>query len=891
MAIGIAQFTIKDLNDITTASTAPVSPTVSQLWVDTSVTPNLLKKWNGSTWAVVNDYSSDIQNVKTTTTTNTTSINTIQGQITTLISNTTVTKDGTTTQLKDAYNGTVATVNSILTTIGQHTSQIDTANSNIASVTSKEAALEVTVNSINASLTSTNSTVSTHTTQIATTNANIATINTNVSNVTSRVSSLEVTTNSITTRVSATETTLSNLQIGGRNLIQNSNSCDWFVPCNYSSANWVGTTIDAIGETGITKKVRRAYRTTGSGDFRINTSVNTGLIASRTFTFSVWIKSNISNTNLNVNFILGGTTSDENMTSGVTLTIYPDKWVKYTYTKTYASTVTSNSIRVYMNCGTNPCDILLSDAKLEEGNQTTDWTPAPEDVDQSILDVKTYATTTINSNVSTINQTTDSIKANVSSLQSSVSTINTTLGNKADTTTVTAISNRTATLETSVTGINASITTLNSTTTSNTSAISTANSQITTINSSVSSLQSSVSVLQNKIALKVEQTNIDTAVATLDGKITSTNSTVSSLQTSINLQLGSITSSVSTKIGSVNLVKNSSFEDSNAFSVTITAGTPTSWGIADYATIAASVGFGDSALSKNIFNIQKMSGAIASTDVYAYTNIYVDVMPGKTYTISYYHAERGTISSFSSYIQTFDSNGNSTGHVGINPITMSGTTWGRYSTSWTCPTGVYKIQFRFGFICTNSAWMLIDNIQVEEGSTLTNWATSAVDVVGTMVTQSPTSVMTAFNGISSYFQVSADGAKFGNIASGAYTKMSQNGLEHVDSTGAVPYFYISYTGESYVDVAAGTYNKTVTIAFPADLITKLNGKVPKAIASLEKAYPNGDTFAGGVRVSAITSTNITIDSTCFSNQLYSGGNLVYSAYKGGSVFFSYLIIG
>lgn len=365
-------------------------------------------------------------------------------------------------------------------------------------------------------------------------------------------------------------------------------------------------------------------------------------------------------------------------------------------------------------------------------------------------------------------------------------------------------------------------------------------SQITTINSSVSSLQSSVSVLQSQIALKVEQSNIDSAITTVNGRIDSTNATISSMQSSINLQLNSITSSVSTKVGSVNLVKNSSFEDTNAFSVSSIAGTPTKCSIVKYATEASLVRFTDSALSTNIFTIQKMSGAISLTDVYAYTNLYVDVTPGKTYTISYYHAERGEISSFSSYIRTLNSSGNEVSHVIINPSAMSTTAWSRYSMSWTCPTGVYKIQFRFGFICTNSAWMLIDNVQVEEGTTLSTWTASTIDVVGTLVTQTPTSVMTAFNGISKYFQVNANGATFGDTSTGDYTLLGSNGLKHHVGGTEYDYMYITYLQDSTFNIIDKTYtvplsdennfqNDFYTIPYDNTLKAMLNGKTPKYV--------------------------------------------------------------
>lgn len=43
------QLVLKE-NAITKSNTAPASPTTGQLWLDTSVTPNVLKRWDGSVW-------------------------------------------------------------------------------------------------------------------------------------------------------------------------------------------------------------------------------------------------------------------------------------------------------------------------------------------------------------------------------------------------------------------------------------------------------------------------------------------------------------------------------------------------------------------------------------------------------------------------------------------------------------------------------------------------------------------------------------------------------------------------------------------------------------------------------------------------------------------------
>ena len=45
-----AQITIRDENDMQIAATAPANPAVNTLWLDTSVTPNMLKRWNGTAW-------------------------------------------------------------------------------------------------------------------------------------------------------------------------------------------------------------------------------------------------------------------------------------------------------------------------------------------------------------------------------------------------------------------------------------------------------------------------------------------------------------------------------------------------------------------------------------------------------------------------------------------------------------------------------------------------------------------------------------------------------------------------------------------------------------------------------------------------------------------------
>ncbi|MGG4289968.1 hypothetical protein ABEW81_19410 [Priestia megaterium] len=60
-------FSLIDMNDAIVSGTAPANPTVGTLWLDTSVTPNMMKKWGGSSWVDIGEldpnYSDTIENI------------------------------------------------------------------------------------------------------------------------------------------------------------------------------------------------------------------------------------------------------------------------------------------------------------------------------------------------------------------------------------------------------------------------------------------------------------------------------------------------------------------------------------------------------------------------------------------------------------------------------------------------------------------------------------------------------------------------------------------------------------------------------------------------------------------------------------------------------------
>ena len=97
------------------------------------------------------DLSSVIEQVNT----NTTNIGIAQGQISSLISNTTITKqDGTVVQLKDAYNSTKDTVDSHTTKIGSLETNYNNVTGEMSNVISKQTSLEQSLDGFKTTVTS-----------------------------------------------------------------------------------------------------------------------------------------------------------------------------------------------------------------------------------------------------------------------------------------------------------------------------------------------------------------------------------------------------------------------------------------------------------------------------------------------------------------------------------------------------------------------------------------------------------------------------------------------------------------------------------------------------------------------------------------------------------------
>ncbi|WP_253199036.1 phage tail spike protein [Clostridium gasigenes] len=225
------------------------------------------------------DVAQAINVVKEITTSNSTAIEFQQGQIKVAITNSQIIKDGKTILLKDAYNGTVQTVNSTVETIGKHQSTLDAntgaitdvktdvteVKKSLEGITTRVGSSETSIDGINKSVSTANSEIAQLKDSIslkvnetyvntaksqATTDANNYTIK-QVSIINQKTAGIEISLGGIASKVTNLESIeTSNRKVGSFRYIR-----DWLNGSNVNTGNywcelevWVGDTNIARGK-------------------------------------------------------------------------------------------------------------------------------------------------------------------------------------------------------------------------------------------------------------------------------------------------------------------------------------------------------------------------------------------------------------------------------------------------------------------------------------------------------------------------------------------------------------------------------------------------------------------------------------------------------------------
>ena len=246
---------------------------------------------------------------------------------------------------------------------------------------------------------------------------------------------IKSTTDSITQRVASTETTttkltskIDNLQVGGRNLVSNSafikGGEGWILAPNATidtSRTFNGHPTCKSAQSGLTSSGWR-----GCKNYNLPESYKGEFKVGDVLTFSCWYyvadKSKIDG---NFALELKGTKAGETNESSInTVGVSKDKVIQGKWTRLIKTTTLTND---YTKCciwawvqqnGT----VWFADFKLEKGEVSTDWSPAPEDI-QSQIDNQTTEINSTKDKLSTVETNLNGITSKVSTLEATTKTV------------------------------------------------------------------------------------------------------------------------------------------------------------------------------------------------------------------------------------------------------------------------------------------------------------------------------------------------------------------------------------------------------------------------------------------------------------------------------------
>ncbi len=392
-----------------------------------------IKKFNVEISSWKTDTDSELSSLKTRTTSletdmgnkvDTTTFNEVKQTVDE--NSSTITKMSETLS-KKADSGTVTTLSNTVNSIKQTT---DSNTSSISSLTTTVTKVENTANSASKTATAANNTANT---AKSTADSALSKVNTLTTTVTNQGSSITQLQGSITNKVWKQDitTAVNDIQIGGTNLIRNSN---FFQKDTYWTYDTGTGTI--ISDNSVIGNVL-VFKPTG-GSLRVFANTRNVWVANEIYTVSFYAKASVANTTITPS------RSIADSASAVTLTT---TWKRYT--GTIRSTATSDSGSLSFSVNNINATYYIAAVKLEKGNKATDWSPAPEDVDSSISAVDNKVTT-VSNQYTTLNQTVNSISGTVNSHTSQIAT-------KADNSTVTTINNKVTSLTTDLSGFKTTV--------------------------------------------------------------------------------------------------------------------------------------------------------------------------------------------------------------------------------------------------------------------------------------------------------------------------------------------------------------------------------------------------------------------------------------------------
>ena len=306
------------------------------------------------------------------------------------------------TSLSQNLDGFKTTVADTYATKSSVTDVVDNIEANYSTTSVMNSAIEQKAQEISASVSSTYATKN----QVNTLDNNLKS---NYSTTQQMESAINVAKEEINLGVSSiyetktnVESKVNGIQIGGRNLARQSNRF-----------------YNGIGGSGITSEVYNdgslsvTAESINDGWYKLGVITSEGIEdrfnEGDDFTIS-FIASSYDTTTIPYIFIkegMGYARMEGTLTSNDSMIYYSGKWKK------------NNSIYLHLGFYGMAGTITFKKWKIEKGNKPTDWTPAPEDIENDISSLE-YETKTIKENMTSLTLDNNSINASVKALQETV---------------------------------------------------------------------------------------------------------------------------------------------------------------------------------------------------------------------------------------------------------------------------------------------------------------------------------------------------------------------------------------------------------------------------------------------------------------------------------------
>lgn len=237
-------------------------------------------------------------------------------------------------------------------------------------------------------------------------------------------------------------TAVTGLEIGGRNLVRNSNFAEGNSAASSFWNNWGSPAVREF--VTINNKKWCHIKGTGTALYQ-GISQNTGIPIEKNTQYTVSIR--VKGAKDNTVFTIG---VHWNTTTAIVAQSWPSCIVGVTEKIVTATLRTPNAdinrfnLMLGVSSTTSAYEVYFTDIKMEKGNKASDWSPAPEDTDKAIATLE-GSTQTLSTQYAKINQTIGDISATVAKNTEDISA-------KADGSTVTTLQSKVTSLQIDLNG-------------------------------------------------------------------------------------------------------------------------------------------------------------------------------------------------------------------------------------------------------------------------------------------------------------------------------------------------------------------------------------------------------------------------------------------------------